>query len=327
MLVLPDNLIHRVSTPEALFAEASSGRRVDPVRHSHRASFGLARLRARLSTLAAALILSPALIAGSIAAPGVAAAQETGKAANDSRLLNLVPAEAVERLASQQFAELKRQASQKRALAPADHPDAQRLRAIARRILPHAVAMNPRAGQWQWEVVLIGSDQINAFCMPGGKIAVYTGLLKAIRPTDDEVAVVMGHEIAHALLEHSRERIAKGQLTQLGAGVISQLLGLGQIGNTALGVGANMLSLKFSRSDETEADRMGLELAARGGFDPRAGITLWRKMASASKGATPEWFSSHPSGDNRIREIESYLPQVMPFYTASSRNRGAVQGR
>lgn len=283
-----------------------------------------ARLRRRLSTLIAMLILGPALLVGGITAPGEAVAQEGG---NDSRLLGLVPAEAVERQASQQFAELKRQASQKGALAPANHPDAQRLRAIARRILPHAVAMNPRAAQWQWEVVLIGSNQINAFCMPGGKIAVYTGLLKAIRPTDDEVAVVMGHEIAHALLEHSRERIAKGQLTQLGAGVISQLFGLGQIGNTALGVGANMLSLKFSRGDETEADRMGLELAARGGFDPRAGVTLWKKMASASKSAPPEWFSSHPSGDNRIREIESILPQVMPLYNASNRNGRPVQGR
>jgi len=271
------------------------------------------------------------LVLTSLALPASAIAAQAGESSrptvNDSRLLNLVPAEVVERRASQQFEELKRQAAQKRALAPDSHPDVKRLRAIGERMLGHAARMNPRAEKWQWEVLLIGSDQVNAFCMPGGKIVFFTGLFKTIRPTDDELAVIMGHEIAHALLEHSRERIAKGQITQLGAGVISQLLGFGSIGNTALGVGASMLNLKFSRGDEIEADRIGLELAARAGYDPRAGITLWRKMGEAAKGAPPEWLSSHPAGANRIREIEAQLPRVMPFYGKSTKPAGKAQPR
>jgi len=160
----------------------------------------------------------------------------------------------------------------------------------------------------------LGSKQVNAFCMPGGKIAVFSGLLTNIRPTDDELAIVIGHEIAHALLEHGRERVAKGQLTQLGAGLLSYVFGLGDLGNAALSVGANLLSMKFSRTDETEADRIGLELAARAGFNPTAGITLWQKMTRASKGAPPEWFSSHPAGDNRIKEMQSQMPKLQPIY-------------
>ena len=232
----------------------------------------------------------------------------------DSTLLRMVPAEGVEGEATQQYNQLKQQAAQKKALAPDDYPDLVRLRAIARRMLPHTTRWNERASKWTWEINVIGSDQINAFCMPGGKIAVYSGLIKALKPSDDELAIVMGHEIAHALLEHSRERMAKGQLTQLGAGVISQLFGFGQIGNTALGLGANLLGLKFSRGDETEADSVGLELAARSGFDPRAGISLWQKMDRAAQGAPPEWFSSHPKNTNRIRELEAQLPRVLPLY-------------
>lgn len=236
----------------------------------------------------------------------------------DSTLRRLVPADQIERQAAQQYDQLKQAAAQKRALAPENYPDLVRLRNIAQRMLPIAPRWNERARSWRWEVNLIGSAQVNAFCMPGGKIAVYLGLIRTLKPTDDELAVVLGHEIAHALLEHSRERLAKDQLTQLGANVVSQLFNLGQLGNTALGLGANMLSLKFSRGDETEADRVGLELAARAGYDPRAGITLWQKMEKASSGAPPEWLSSHPAGTSRIRDIETQLPRVLPYYATAT---------
>ena len=173
---------------------------------------------------------------------------------------------------------------------------------------------NERAPNWKWEVNLIGSSQINAFCMPGGKIVFYTGLLKTLQLTDDEVAMVMGHEIAHALREHARERIGKNAATGIGANLIGQILGLGQIGQTVTNYGAQLLTLEFSRSDESEADLVGMELAARAGFDPRAGITLWQKMGAASKGAPPQWLSTHPSGKTRIADIESNLPRVMPLY-------------
>ena len=164
------------------------------------------------------------------------------------------------------------------AQAPSDHPQLVRLRAIGQRIVPFAMECNPRAQKWQWEFNLVGSNQINAFCMPGGKIAFYWGILRQLQLSDDEVAMIMGHEMAHALREHARERMGKSSATRLGANLISSLLGLGQLGDAALGMGAQLLTLKFSREDESEADLVGLDLAARAGYDPRAGVSLWQKM-------------------------------------------------
>ncbi len=230
-----------------------------------------------------------------------------------SAVRKLVPAEGLERQATQEFSQLKQQAAAKKTLAPDDHPQTRRLRQIAARIIPHAARFNSRAQQWQWEVILIGAPPVNAFCMPGGKIAVFSGLLLGLQLTDDEAAMVMGHEIAHALREHARERIAKSELTRLGASVLSEFVGGGKYSGL-FSAGGQLMSLKFSRDDETEADTVGLELAARAGYDPRAGISLWKKMMAANKGAPPQWLSTHPSGSNRIREIESHLPEVMPLY-------------
>jgi predicted Zn-dependent protease len=239
-----------------------------------------------------------------------------------SALRNLVPAEQLERQSAQQYIAMKRQAADARALAPENHPQVQRLRAIAARLIPHAARFNPRADQWRWEVSLIGSRQVNAFCMPGGKIAFYTGILESLRLSDDEVAIVMGHEIAHALREHARERIAKGELTQLGASILGQVVGGGRFAG-AFEAGGSLLTLKFSRDNESEADVVGLDLAARGGFDPRAGITLWQKMTQANRGAPPQWLSTHPSGPNRILEIEKHLPEVLPLYEKAG-TRGSL---
>ncbi|MEW5889015.1 MAG: M48 family metallopeptidase [Pseudomonadota bacterium] len=247
------------------------------------------------------------------AAPAREAVREGVDVGKPSSLRNLVPAEELERQADMQYEQIKRQAAARRALAPADHPQVRRLRAIAARIIPHAGRFNRRASEWEWEINLIGSRQINAFCMPGGKIAFYTGILDNLQLSDDEVAVVMGHEIAHALREHARERIAKSQLTQLGASLLGELVGKGRYADL-FQVGGNLLTLKFSRDDESEADAVGLELAARAGYDPRAGISLWRKMNAASRGAPLPWLSTHPSGDDRIRDIERHLPEVMPLY-------------
>jgi predicted Zn-dependent protease len=241
-----------------------------------------------------------------------------------SSFAKLVPAGQVEQGAAQQYVQLKNDAASKRALAPDDHPQVIRLRQIANRILPFTPKWNERASQWKWEVNLLGSKQVNAFCMPGGKIAFYTGILDQLKLTDDEVAMVMGHEIAHALREHARERIGKQVATNGAANLASQLLGLGRTGNAVLGASASLLTLKFSRDDETEADTVGLELAARAGYDPRAGITLWKKMQGANKGAPPQWLSTHPSGDSRIKEIERQLPHVMPLYerAAAAQRKG-----
>lgn len=239
-----------------------------------------------------------------------------------SRMRNLVPAGEVEQQATSEYAKLKQEAAAKGALAPDDHPQLRRLRAIAGRMIPLADRFNPRARAWQWEINLLGSKEINAFCMPGGKIAVYTGILDTLKLTDDETAMVLGHEIAHALREHARARMAKGQLTQLGAGVLGSLLGGGRY-TEAFQLGGNLLSLKFSRNDETDADVVGLDLAARAGFDPRAGVTLWRKMTEANRAKPLEFLSTHPAGENRVKEIERHLPDVMPLYEAArSRKSG-----
>jgi predicted Zn-dependent protease len=258
-----------------------------------------------------------ALLAAALAAPASARDEPQKEGVNvgkTSTFTKLVPAEQVERSAAQQYQQMLQQAAQQKALAPADHPQVKRLRIIAEKMLPFTAKWNPRAAQWKWEVNLLGSKQINAFCMPGGKIAFYTGILETLKMTDDEVAMVMGHEIAHALREHSRERMGKAAATNIGANVLSSVLGLGNAGNAVLGASANLLSLKFSRDDETEADTVGLELAARAGYVPRAGITLWRKMQEANKGAPPQWLSTHPASDSRIKEIEKHLPEVMPLY-------------
>ena len=243
----------------------------------------------------------------------------------------IVPADRVERDASLQYQQTLTQAAKQHALGPADHPQVQRLRAIMDKIIPFTSAWNARAQQWKWEVNLIGSNQINAYCMPGGKIAFYTGILNKLQLNDDEVAVVMGHEIAHALREHARERIGKGQATEIaariGGSLLSGLLGIDpRVGDAVAQTGANLASLKFGREDESEADLVGMELAARAGYDPRAGVSLWQKMAANNKGAPPEWLSTHPSGTTRIADIEANLPKVMPLYERTKKSASSESG-
>ena len=253
-----------------------------------------------------------------------ASAREGVDVGNTSSFAKLVPAEQVERSAAQQYLQMLTQADSKRALAPKDNAQVQRLRAIAQKIIPFALEWNPRARNWQWEVNLIGSSQINAYCMPGGKIAFYTGILQQLQLTDDEVAMVMGHEIAHALREHARERMGKSAVThgaaRIGGALAASFFGIDpRLTDGIASGGANLLTLEFGREDESEADLVGMELAARAGFDPRAGVSLWQKMGAASKGAPPQWLSTHPSGKTRIAEIQANLPKVMPLF---ERDRG-----
>jgi predicted Zn-dependent protease len=236
-----------------------------------------------------------------------------------SPLRKIVPESELEAAALQQYTGIKQQASQQGALAAEDHPQVQRLRAIAKKLIPQAVRWNERAAQWQWEVNLIESKEINAFCMPGGKIAFFSGLLSSLKLTDDEVAIVMGHEIAHALREHGRERVAKSGLANAGAKIagigLSALLGVDpNLATAATGGIANLTMLKFSRDDETEADLVGLDIVARAGYDPRAGIALWQKMSMVSKNAPLQWLSTHPAGKARIAEMQKHMPSVMPLF-------------
>ena len=253
------------------------------------------------------------LFAGAALAAGTALGQvQVGQA---SRMRTLVPAEKLEEMATAQYGQLLEQARAKQALAPESHPQVQRLRAISARLIGDAPRWNDRARQWKWEVNLIGTQAINAFCMPGGKIAVFTGLLDKLKLTDDEVAMVLGHEMAHALREHARERIAKSQGTGALLSMGASLFGLGDLGHMAARVGSQLLTLKFGRDDEIDADLVGLDLGARTGFDPKASITLWQKMTKASGGkGAPAFLSTHPSGTDRIKRLQANIPRVEGLY-------------
>lgn len=254
------------------------------------------------------------LAAGATAAAGATGALAQVDVGASSGLRKLVPAETLEASARQQYAQVLAEARAKGALAPDDHPQLLRLRAIANKLIPHSTQWNARSREWRWQVNLIGSKQINAWCMPGGKIAFYTGILDQLKLTDDEAAMIMGHEMAHALREHARERLAKSQATSMGLSIASQLLGLGALGDAAANLGTQLLSLKYSRDDETESDLVGLEIAARGGFRPQASVSLWQKMQAASGQGGPSFLSTHPSGNNRIQELEANLPKVQNLY-------------
>lgn len=259
-------------------------------------------------------------VAATAAAMPAWAQVEVGQA---SRLRHLVPAQELEQAAEQQYAQLLQQANAKGALLGNSHAQTQQLHRIAKRLIPYAAPWNERADQWKWAVALINSDEINAFCMPGGKIAFYTGILNKLRLTEDEIAMIMGHEMAHALREHSREQLAKNSATSLGISLGAQLLGLGDIGTYAARMGGQLLSLRFSRSDESDADLVGLEMAARAGYNPQAAVTLWEKMGSASGNNSNglSFLSTHPSGPERIRELQRNVPRVQGLYEAAAQRR------
>ncbi|MBP6277981.1 MAG: M48 family metallopeptidase [Limnohabitans sp.] len=256
------------------------------------------------------------LASGATAAGSVLAQVDVG---SSSSLRKLVPAETLETSARQQYTQVLAEARAKGALAQDGHPQLQRLHTIAQKLIPHTAQWNSRSRDWKWQVNLIGSKQINAWCMPGGKIAFYTGILEQLKLTDDEVAMIMGHEMAHALREHARERLAKSQATGLGLSIASQLLGLGSLGDMAANLGTQLLTLKYSRDDETESDLVGLEIAARGGYKPEASVSLWQKMQAASGNGSPSFLSTHPSGANRIQELEANLPKVQHLYQQAVR--------
>lgn len=243
---------------------------------------------------------------------------ESGAVGANRQQLLLVSSTELEQMSQQEYRKLLQVAAQKGVLNT-DAAATQRVRAIANRIIPQTQVFRPDARNWQWEINVVTDNQVNAFCMPGGKIMVFTGLTNRLRATDSELAVVIGHEIAHALREHSREQVSHSVAAQTAIGVGSALFGVEGAADLAGLAYQSLIATRFSRSHETEADRIGLELAARAGYDPRAGISLWQKMLGASGGTPPEFLSTHPSGENRIREIETLLTTVMPLYQQAQR--------
>jgi len=237
-------------------------------------------------------------------------------------MTSLVSEKQVEQQATQEYAQLMAQA-QKKGLLNRNPQEVQRVRATAQRLIPQTTAFRPDAVQWKWETNVLTSKDVNAWCMPGGKIAVYTGLIERLNLTDDELAAVMGHEIAHALREHARERMSRQMATQagtaIGAVALEIFTGIRIDPNLAGTVSQAAFVLPNSREAEQEADRIGVELAARAGYDPRAAVTLWQKMAKLGGSAPPQWLSTHPSNETRLQDLEVYTQKVMPLYRAAAR--------
>lgn len=195
-----------------------------------------------------------------------------------------------------------------------------RVRKISNALINHVDIFRPDAKKWDWEVNVIKDKTVNAWCMPGGKIAVYTGIIDSLKLSDGELAAILGHEIAHALREHSRERASSDMLLGAGLTIISAVTGLGDLGNTALNLAAQYtIAMPFSRSHESEADIIGLELMARAGYNPNSAVNVWRKMNQLDENSIPEILSTHPSHDTRIKDLEEMIPKVMPLYENSKK--------
>jgi len=270
-------------------------------------------IRAAAAGLAASAVLLSGCQSVQTTSPGAVGIERT------QRMSSMVSESDMRQQAELSYRETLTKERQKGTLN-ADPALTSRVRAITSRLIPASAAFRPEAAKWNWEVNVIRSDQVNAWCMPGGKIAVYTGLITKLKLTDDEIAAVVGHEIAHALREHARERASEQMGAQVLIGGASILLGAGQAGADLGGVFYKaFFGLPNSRLHETEADRIGVEIAARAGYDPRAAITLWQKMGASGGGSGPEFLSTHPSAETRLKDLEVYSARVMPLYEQARR--------
>jgi predicted Zn-dependent protease len=249
---------------------------------------------------------------------------QQGAVGVDRKQHMLVSEQEVEASAQKQYAQMMAEAQKKGALDK-DPAQVQRIKTIVGRLIPQTAVFRPDAQKWAWEAHVLSSKEVNAWCMPGGKMAVYTGLIEQLHATDDELAAVMGHEISHALREHSREAISRQMATQTAVGIAGALFGVGDLGQGLGNMVADVtLNLPNSRTNETEADRIGVELAARAGYNPEAAVSLWQKMAKLnSAGAPPKWLSTHPADADRIKDVQIYAQKVMPLYTAAKASPSA----
>lgn len=241
---------------------------------------------------------------------------------NRTQLL-LLPSSQVVSMSSASYLQTLKESEQKKTLNT-NTAQLERVRSISNKLIAQVGVFRPDASQWKWEVNVDKNDQVNAYCMPGGKIMVFTGLIDKLNATDDELGAVIGHEIAHALREHGRERMSSALIQQIGLAGVAAYLSTSKNATTAnAGMQAATMgttlffALPNGREQEREADKIGLELSARAGFNPEAAITLWQKMSAQGGSKPPEFLSTHPSNENRIAELRALVPKVRPLYEAS----------
>jgi predicted Zn-dependent protease len=243
---------------------------------------------------------------------------QPGAVGVDRKQRMLVSEEQVQQAAQVAY-EQELQKARERGALNADAQTHRRIQAITQRLIPQTGVFRPDARQWKWAVNVQTSKDVNAYCMPGGKIMVYTGLVERLNATDAELAAVIGHEIAHALREHSRERVSRLYAQQLALAGLAVATGAGQGAmELANQVAQVTFTLPHSREQESEADSIGLELMARAGYDPNASVSLWQKMSKVGGGGPPEFLSTHPSGESRIRELQAKMPSVQGLYRAQN---------
>jgi predicted Zn-dependent protease len=271
------------------------------------------------------VIFKPLLLAATVLAISACETVQTtqGGAVGIERQQRMaVPAEAIEQASGQQYAEMMAKERQKGTLNR-NQSQVNRVRAIASRLIPHTAAFRPDAPKWAWEVNVLTAPEVNAWVMPGGKMAVNTGLIEKLNLTDDELAAVMGHEMAHVLREHARERASEQALAGVGISIASAVLGVGDVGQKGMEFAyMGLLGLPNSRRHETEADRIGVEIAARAGYDPRAAVSLWQKMGAASGGQPSfKFLSTHPPREDRLSDLTVYSQRVMPLYEQARAKR------
>ena len=225
-----------------------------------------------------------------------------------------VSSEQIEQAADQQYAQVIAEAKQKGVLNR-NPAQVERVRSVVQRLVPQTAHFRQDARNWKWESNVLSLPEANAWVMPGGKIAVYSGLIEKLQLTDAELAAVIGHEMAHALREHARERASSEMLATGAIAIGSALFGLGDVAQKGAEYAyMGLVGLPNSRGHETEADRIGVELAARAGYDPRAAVSLWQKMGQLSDGEPPAFLSTHPSREDRLRDLGQYAERVMPLY-------------
>lgn len=251
---------------------------------------------------------------------GCASTTNTGAIGLQRTQLMLVSSDAINAQAAQGFAQLSQDAHKKKKLNT-DAALTRRVRRIGHELIGHVDVFRPDAKGWAWEINVFESDEINAFCAPGGKIGVYSGIVNRLKLTDDELAAIMGHEIAHALREHSREKASQKTVSSLLLSTVQAATG---VPGELMDAGANMLvHLPNSRAMELESDVMGLELMARAGYDPRNASSVWKKMQQVSGGKSNSAFlSTHPAGEQRIAELDAYVPKVWPLYELALARKG-----
>lgn len=266
---------------------------------------------------------STSVPAGNAAAvPGAATPAQPGASTSQQVRLGkaiafrtLIPSPLLEQLTANEYTQIVEIAAQSNRLLPANQPRVKRVREIVAKLAPYSVKLNERVKDWTWAVNAIRSRDIRVSCLPGGKILVYGGVLDRVRLNDDELGVLLAHGIAHALREHARGGFSDPSQTSLRAASLPPLFGVGDPLPQPLNLGNRLQTLRYDPTDETEADVIGGDIAARAGFDPRAALTLWDKLAVATRRNKDTGFIyTHPYGNARRQDLLNRLPDLMPLY-------------